>query len=447
MTNSEKMAILDKVFDVEKPSLPDWVFADKNGRLQLNDKLFIDCFVAKHSVYYVNYKIFIGDNCVELQHFNKKIYDEIEKYIEITAQKVKSLSDTILLKATIEAPSINPNVICFKNCNLVLENGKVEQLPKQKVCLYRIPHDFIPTDKQPVLFQKFLNELFYEDDIQTVQQFLGYCLLPNTKMQKSLFIIGNGGEGKSRLTVLMKELLGQSCFVSKLHNLSERFFGTNFDNALLFIDDDLRADKFNDTENFKSFVTAETDFLVEPKGKPHFQIKPFAKFLVLGNLAVGSLYDKSEGFYRRLQIIKVKPVPENRANNPDLIIDIWKAEKAEIIFWLVFGAVSTVANNYKLHESKRSADEINKLKIDDNSALSFINETNFEFGDSFCVSSKELYNSYKEFCVDNDLYKISQQMFKQTIETQFKNHTVCYSENVLIHTKRQRGFKGIRIKY
>ena len=35
------------------------------------------------------------------------------------------------------------------------------------------------------------------EDIPTLQEFLGYCLLPTTKGQKMLMLIGKGGEGKA----------------------------------------------------------------------------------------------------------------------------------------------------------------------------------------------------------------------------------------------------------
>lgn len=43
-----------------------------------------------------------------------------------------------------------------------------------------------------------------------MQEFLGYCLLPTTKGQKMLMLIGKGGEGKSRIGLVMRSLLGEA---------------------------------------------------------------------------------------------------------------------------------------------------------------------------------------------------------------------------------------------
>ena len=46
---------------------------------------------------------------------------------------------------------------------------------------------------------KFLSELLDEEDILTLQEYMGYTLLPSNKAQKLMMLLGKGGEGKSRI--------------------------------------------------------------------------------------------------------------------------------------------------------------------------------------------------------------------------------------------------------
>ena len=46
------------------------------------------------------------------------------------------------------------------------------------------------------------------EDIPALQEYLGYCLIPSTKGQKMLMLIGKGGEGKSRIGVVMNAIFG-----------------------------------------------------------------------------------------------------------------------------------------------------------------------------------------------------------------------------------------------
>ena len=41
----------------------------------------------------------------------------------------------------------------------------------------------------------------------TLQEYLGYCLIPTNRGQVMMLLKGNGGEGKSRIGVVMQKLL------------------------------------------------------------------------------------------------------------------------------------------------------------------------------------------------------------------------------------------------
>ena len=60
----------------------------------------------------------------------------------------------------------------------------------------------------PIQWLKFLDELLIPEDVQTLQEYIGYLLIPSTKAQKMLILTGKGGEGKSRIGLLLKKLLG-----------------------------------------------------------------------------------------------------------------------------------------------------------------------------------------------------------------------------------------------
>lgn len=65
-----------------------------------------------------------------------------------------------------------------------------------------------PKAATPDRWLTFLHELLDEADIPTLQEYLGYCLIPSTKGQKMMLIVGKGGEGKSRIGLVLKRLMG-----------------------------------------------------------------------------------------------------------------------------------------------------------------------------------------------------------------------------------------------
>ena len=66
------------------------------------------------------------------------------------------------------------------------------------------------------------------------------CLIPSTKGQKMMLIVGKGGEGKSRIGLVLKRLMGDAASngsVQKVEN--NRFARADLERRLLMIDDDM----------------------------------------------------------------------------------------------------------------------------------------------------------------------------------------------------------------
>lgn len=55
-----------------------------------------------------------------------------------------------------------------------------------------------------------LSDLLEAEDILTLQEYLGYCLIPTNRGQVMMLLKGNGGEGKSRIGVVMQKMLGSN---------------------------------------------------------------------------------------------------------------------------------------------------------------------------------------------------------------------------------------------
>jgi putative DNA primase/helicase len=74
-----------------------------------------------------------------------------------------------------------------------------------------IDYDLIPKDwKPPETWISFLAELWAEDGeaIQALQEWFGYCLLPDTSHQKILLIVGPPRSGKGTIARILRALIG-----------------------------------------------------------------------------------------------------------------------------------------------------------------------------------------------------------------------------------------------
>ena len=71
---------------------------------------------------------------------------------------------------------------------------------------------------------------------------------------------------------------------------------------------------------------------IETKGKQSVQRQLYVRFLCFGNGSLSSLYDKSQGFYRRQIILHTKDKPADRPDDRHLI-DKLRSEKEGIFLW------------------------------------------------------------------------------------------------------------------
>ena len=111
-----------------------------------------------------------------------------------------------------------------------------------------------------------LSDILYEDDIPTLQEYIGYCLIPCNKGQRMMVIKGNGGEGKSQIGTVLSHLFGCNTKDGSVGKVSEnRFARADLEHVHLMIDDDMRMEALKQTNYVKSLVTAQEAWIWNKK--------------------------------------------------------------------------------------------------------------------------------------------------------------------------------------
>lgn len=314
-------------------------------------------------------------------------------------------------------------------------------------CLNRLNVSYNPeVVGNPEHFLRFLAELLEPQDIDTLQEYLGYCLIPSTKGQAALFIIGNGGEGKSRLGIVLHSIFENSMIFGDFHRVeTDRFFRYNLVGKLLMVDDDLQLSALKSTGYIKTIITAETPIDVEAKGKQSEQAMLYCHFLCFGNGSPKALHDKSEGFGRRLIILSTKSKPANRVDDP-FICNRFIAEKEAIFLWLFAGLQRLICNNFRFTLSEKTKRNISKAAEDNCNIITFLADApDLVFGEGE-VSGEELYNYYLTWCKRNRAIAVPRNDFAEWLHVNYEKYEFRPSENVRNREgKRVRGFRGLRL--
>ena len=148
------------------------------------------------------------------------------------------------------------NILYLANGTLKLDGSYAEGRPD--IVRSRLPVAYRSDAPQPIRWLAFLEGLLYAEDISTLQEFIGYCLIPSNKGQRMMVIKGNGGEGKSRISGVLGALLGSNMKDGSIGKISEnRFARADLEHILLCVDDDMRMEALRQTNYVKSIVTAQ----------------------------------------------------------------------------------------------------------------------------------------------------------------------------------------------
>lgn len=443
----------------ENDTKVDWISFDETGAVTINDKKFAEWYVERNELYCVNDRFYTRYGNIIDDEFRNNIHNIVGSLVPThLSAKVESLLASVKNEAYTRLDAPDKYKVQFDNISFDVRHGKLEECDTF-FTLHQIPHNYDAKADCPK-FKKFIDNLFYEEDIPVIQEYLGYCLVPNTLAQTALFIIGDGGEGKSRITVLMEHIIGEnSLVIGKFAGLQEKFSLVSLDKQMMFIDDDISLEALDDTSNFKKIVTAETAMEVEPKGKPKYKTRLYSRILCCGNGAIQSKFDRSDGFYRRLLLCKVKPVHYDK---PDRTLsDQLDEEIPGIINWLLEGLCRVVKNGFIIEPSRRMQGELQSVRDNSDTIQLFMSDEQFveytgEKDDK--VSIKQLYDAYESWCQDNSYLVIHKNTFGKVIRKTYKLNLskkimnpqrvadLVSHEKVYINKKQVRGIVGVKLK-
>jgi putative DNA primase/helicase len=264
-------------------------------------------------------------------------------------------------------------------------------------------------------FLSFVSSVLPESEIPLVQEIFGYLLVPINKAQKSFVFVGAPNAGKSTLLAVAQETLIGSENVS---NIPWQALGDRFNKAELFgklanIFADLPSKAIDDGGMFKS-LTGEDYVTAERKNKDPFNFRPYARLLFSCNDIPKNYADRSDGFYRRLIILRFdKSVPQER-RDPNLR-EKMASERDGILLWALDGLRRLMANNYIFSETERTRAELRRYKVESNSALMFLEEC-CETGDGAECVRETLFEKYRDYCAQNGFKAMSRTNFNRDVE-------------------------------
>ncbi len=418
---------------------PDWYDGKK-----VDEVAFCREFLSEHPMICVKGSFFTVDGRVtDEEGLRKQIYGKLSEHVKTgLSRRVDGLLNTLKVEAYCPDLPVQTDRIHVANGTLFLDGTFTT---RKEYCHNRLPVNYNPDACYPPEWIMFLDQLLEVDDIYTLQEFLGYCLLPTTKAQKMLMIIGQGGEGKSRIGVVMRSIFGKSMVNGSMAKVeTNRFARADLEHALVMVDDDMKMEALPETNYLKLIITAELPLDLEKKGKQSYQGELYARFLCFGNGPLKALYDRSQGFFRRQIILTAKKKDPNRRDDPDLSEKL-TANPEGIFLWCFYGLQRLIEQNYQFTLSDQAKANMEAAVSDGNNVVEFLQSKGYlTFFSEAEASTTELYQAYKLWCEDNAYAPLSQRSFSLHLTENQEACQIRASNNIYLKGgRRVRGYIGI----
>ncbi|HAT4130970.1 TPA: DNA primase [Clostridium perfringens] len=407
---------------------------------------FLPFVLAKHlsetrDVYYGGESFLIYENGVYNISGEKEAGRIIMDYMLPNYCIMASIRDCreqwdILVSKDFDDFNRNPYLVNVRNGLLDIRDMSFKEHTPSYLSTVQLNVEYNPQVDCPQ-FKKFLNEVLDCKLIPLVQEIVGYLLTTNTVSQKAFVFWGPARTGKSTLLWVVEYLLLGKKNVSNIpwQEIGDKFKTAELLGKLANVFSDLPSKSIDDTGIFK-VVTGEDYLMAEKKNKNPFKFKPFARLVFSCNELPRNYVDRTEGFYRRLII-----VPFNRQIEKSKIDKALKykfqREKEGILNWALEGLKRLYENNFEFSENELTDGVKKEYKRENNNVISFVEEC-CEIDSLFSCSRIEIYEAYKEFCVEAGLKALSQIKFNKELEGNF-NITRSRSGKL-------RSWNGVRIK-
>lgn len=257
-----------------------------------------------------------------------------------------------------------------------------------------------------------------EDTRMFLQEYIGYCLVPDCSFRAALFLTGQGSNGKSLFIDIVKQL-----FIGHYSNLSLKRLGGNFSLSVLLdklvnICSDIDGTFIKNTGELKGIIAGD-EITGEYKFGKIFSFNPVARLIFSAN-SLPRVNDKSVGWYSRMKIVRFGQQFEV---DPQYALSLKNALGGEealssLLYWAVEGLQRLRSHN-KFTVAITMRETAKAYQMDNDNVVGFMEEILLpvpDLGYETRIQAAELYNYYREWCDEIGLKSVSQIEFAKRLE-------------------------------
>ena len=348
----------------------------------------------------------------DISYIRKLVQEKLSQ--AATTFKVMEVIGSMKRKACLDAEQLNWSpLLNLKNGMFNIDSFAVIPHDSKYYSTIQLPVEYIPNTDCPTWIQT-LDGIFGdkpEDEkkqcIEILQEFFGLCLTKEVKYEKSLFLLGEGRNGKSTIIYALENILGHANYSAvTLEALVKPNYISELFGKLANISIETNAKSSIYDAMFKAIISGDTIAADRKYGHP-FKFRPFCKMVfALNNMP--QVNDKTDAYFKRLLIIRLtrqfSDIEQDRELKQKLVKEV-----NGIFLWILQGYHRLRSRGYFAPGAQVDA-ETEEYRKENNSVLTFVEEE-CKLDATMVISKDALYKTYKDWCKDSGLGAFSKKKF------------------------------------
>lgn len=292
-------------------------------------------------------------------------------------------------------------------------------------------------------WSEFLEQLWPNDQqsIDCLQEWFGYCLTPDTRQQKMLFLFGVKRSGKGTICRVLRSLVGENNVAGPTLSSLQTNFGLwpLLGKTLAIVSDARlsgRADQAVIAERLLS-ISGEDAQTVDRKNMEAITTKLLTRFLIVSN-ELPRLQDSSGALVGRMIILKLGQSfygRENHALSENLL-----QERSGILRWAIEGW-KRLRERGSFTQPESGQDLVQQLDELASPILTFVQDR-CVVADHVEVPIGKLYEAWCEWCAEVGREPSNRQLFGRDLGAYLPRLTV---RNIRFGAHRERVYVGIGV--
>lgn len=404
--------------DNSKPDLMQFHHTNDNGKITGVFDYAIFEYIKEHYNIFVCGNPYVYEKGVYVSDYQgTKLKKIIRGYLYPEYRKSRTINQIFSL--LIEADELQKDFselncfpksyVNFQDCMLDVET--MQEIPHSPnfFSINQLPHKWQEVKRaiEGEETEKFFDFIFLNnDDRKMLLEYAGLCLTTDTRQQRFLTLCGIGGTGKSVLIRLLEAAAG----AKNVSNVSMQDLSKRFSTSLLVAKTlnscaDLSVEALEDSSTMKKLI-GEDKLMAESKGQNAFMFRNYSKLLFSTNALPVVTAERTNGFFRRMLILKMDRQPEK----PDIELADRLLSELHYFIKLSVQALHEMYQRGIITISESSKEAVLQMRKDSDVVEAWISERCI-VGAGLKVDRSIAFDDFKKYCENEERQPLTRNGF------------------------------------